>query len=155
MKSLLAIIMVAVALCTGGCEPASAQGKPDAATPKPNAASGAKASGSEPEPALVVVIVSQGSPAAVEAIARARCDREQRCSKIGRGKKYASEPACLHAIAADWSDDLNAYECPQGVRLPELDSCLAAVRTEDCGKPFDSLARVLACRSSELCKKSK
>ena len=104
MKSLMATILAAAALAVGGCDPANAQGRNDGSAPKTSSgqpATGTKANGTEPEPAVVVVIVSQGAPAAVEAIARARCDREKRCSNIGRGKKYPTEHACLHNVAAD------------------------------------------------------
>lgn len=93
--------------------------------------------------------LSTGS--AVRSIARARCDRERRCENIGNDKKYVSEGACEEKIRADWSGDLNKYECPQGVVHAKLEECLSEVRSEDCGNPFDTLARMTQCNASDIC----
>jgi hypothetical protein len=84
-------------------------------------------------------------------IAGARCDREQKCSNIGAGKKYASDEACEDQIRADWANDLNAYDCPGGVVDKELEECLNAIRNEDCNSPFDTLSRVSECTASQIC----
>ena len=52
---------------------------------------------------------------AVNAITRARCEREERCGNVGDGKSYASMDVCGDKIRADWSEDLNKYECPKGI----------------------------------------
>jgi len=88
---------------------------------------------------------------AVRSIARARCDREERCSNIGPDKSYESVGACETKIRGDWADDLNKYECPKGVVQTELDQCLADIRAEDCNSPFDTLARVAECTSNQIC----
>jgi hypothetical protein len=91
--------------------------------------------------------------AAVNSIAQARCQREERCGNIGVDEKFASESACVERIRADWADDLNAYDCPGGVNKVELDECLEDIRDEDCGDPFDTLARTLACGRAEICER--
>lgn len=89
--------------------------------------------------------------AAVRAIASARCDREQRCENVGADKKYLSESACREQVTNDWAVDLNKYECPRGIVQAELDECLRDVRAEDCGNPFDTLSRVVACNAADIC----
>jgi len=88
---------------------------------------------------------------ALHQISRARCEREEHCGNIGGGKDYASMGACEEKIRADWSGDLNKYECPHGIVKSALDKCLADVRTEECGNPFDTLSRVVSCNASDIC----
>jgi hypothetical protein len=84
-------------------------------------------------------------------IAHARCDREARCNNIGADHKYATEDACEEQIRTDWANDLNTYECPNGVVEQQLEECLAAIRAEDCNSPFDTLSRVGECQSPQIC----
>lgn len=90
--------------------------------------------------------------ASVKAITEARCVREEKCGNIGPGQDYSSTSACKEKISADWRDELNAYDCPGGVVTKELSECLEEIKNEDCSSPFDTLGRVVACRSSDLCK---
>lgn len=89
---------------------------------------------------------------AAESIAESRCEREQHCDNVGDNKKYSSVSDCLTRIRADWKDDLNARECPGGVKKGELDECLNKIRAEDCNSPFDTLERVSECTSGQICK---
>jgi hypothetical protein len=89
---------------------------------------------------------------AAESIAESRCERERHCDNIGENKKYSSASECLSRIRADWKDDLNARECPDGVQQSQLDECLSKIRSEDCGSPFDTLSRVAECTSGQICK---
>lgn len=91
------------------------------------------------------------SASAVRSIADARCDREEKCGNIGDGQSYASRDACGDKIRSDWSDELNAYECPNGIVDAALDQCLSAIRNEDCGATFDTLQRITACTSGDIC----
>jgi hypothetical protein len=88
---------------------------------------------------------------AVHAIARARCERERRCDNVGAKKTYASLDACEAKIEGEWAADLNKYECPHGVVQSELDQCLADVRAEECGNPFDTLSRIAQCDADDIC----
>ncbi|MFZ5896132.1 MAG: DUF6184 family natural product biosynthesis lipoprotein [Myxococcota bacterium] len=88
---------------------------------------------------------------AAEAIAESRCEREQHCDNVGENKKFSSVSDCLTRIRADWKDDLNARECPNGVRRAQLDECLGKIRGEECGNPFDTLSRVSECTSGQIC----
>ncbi|WP_437737514.1 DUF6184 family natural product biosynthesis lipoprotein [Sorangium sp. So ce1335] len=89
---------------------------------------------------------------AVDGIVQARCDREARCNNVGSGREYASNEACAARIRAEWREDLNLADCPGGVDAKELNECLEEIRNDDCGNPFDTLGRIAACRSSDLCK---
>jgi hypothetical protein len=94
---------------------------------------------------------TSGVRSAADQIADARCHREQRCGNVGGKETYSSVQDCLDRIRADWRDDLNARECPGGINQQELDECLAQVRSEECGNPFDTLARVAECTSGQIC----
>ena len=107
----------------------------------------------QPEPTTNAADAVKGLTAAsVKAITEARCMREQKCGNIGPDQDYASTSVCQAKISADWRDELNAYDCPGGVVAKELSECLAEIKNEDCASPFDTLGRVVACRSSDLCK---
>jgi Family of unknown function (DUF6184) len=88
---------------------------------------------------------------AVRSITSARCEREQRCDNVGPGKKWESEGECETKTRAEWREDLNKYECPQGIVQAELDECLVNIREESCGNPFDTIARAVQCNASDIC----
>jgi hypothetical protein len=96
-------------------------------------------------PVLEIVI-------ARESIVAARCDLEARCDNIGKGRQFVSRDVCTSELRTQWSDELNLAECPGGVDTEELNECLQEIRNEDCNDPFDTLGRVAACRSSDLCR---
>jgi len=107
----------------------------------------------QPEPTTNAADAVKGLTAAsVKSITEARCMREQKCGNIGADEDYASMSACQAKISADWRDELNAYDCPGGVVAKEFSECLEEIKNEDCKSPFDTLGRVVACRSSDLCK---
>ncbi|WP_437621785.1 DUF6184 family natural product biosynthesis lipoprotein [Sorangium sp. So ce1151] len=89
---------------------------------------------------------------AVDSIVQARCDREARCNNVGQGREYSSADACSNNIRSEWRDELTFGECPGGIDAKELNECLEGIRNEGCGNPFDTLGRVVACRSSDLCR---
>ena len=89
--------------------------------------------------------------AARDKITDARCAREQRCENVGDNKKYSSLDDCRATIRAEWKDDLNGVECPNGVDQSELDECLGEIRGEDCGDPLDALSRVASCTTGQIC----
>lgn len=92
--------------------------------------------------------------AALASIVSARCQREARCNNVGADKRWASSEACRGDLTAKGRDDLRASECPGGVVQKELQECLAEIQNEDCNNPLDTLGRLAACRSSDLCKAS-
>ena len=94
---------------------------------------------------------ASGTRPAAEQIALARCERERECGNIGPDKTYSSANDCMARIKHDWQDDLNARECPGGINQHELDECMAQVRAEACGNPFDTLARITECTQGQIC----
>jgi hypothetical protein len=88
---------------------------------------------------------------AAEQIADARCEREKECGNIGADRTYSSSQDCLARIQNDWKDDLNSRKCPGGINQQQLDECVGQVRTESCGNPFDTLARITECTQGQIC----
>lgn len=93
-----------------------------------------------------------GNAQAIESLASARCAREQRCNNFGADKKFASHQDCMTKMKAEKYDELNAEECRGGINRKELEECLQEIRNDDCNNPLDTLGRLTACRSSDLCK---
>jgi len=91
---------------------------------------------------------------AASQIAQARCARETRCGNVGPGKDHATQAECLSKTNTEWREDLNARDCPGGIVMKELSECLEEIRNDDCGNPLDTIGRVLACRESDLCKRT-
>ena len=90
---------------------------------------------------------------AVGKIASARCEREVRCNNVGTKEKYSSRADCVTRMQDDKRDDLNDKECPAGIDKKQLATCLTAIRDEACGNPLDTISRLVACRSSNVCLK--
>ncbi|MEZ4407015.1 MAG: DUF6184 family natural product biosynthesis lipoprotein [Polyangiales bacterium] len=89
---------------------------------------------------------------ALARLAEARCDREMRCQNIGQGREYENRAACIRDVRTSHADDVNRSECPAGVDQRELAECMEEVRNEDCNNPLDTVGRLVACRSSDLCR---
>jgi hypothetical protein len=110
--------------------------------------------GSEPASRTHVTSAEQPAPvnpASIDAIALARCDREQRCGNLGDGKKFSNREACLNDIRSQGDDTLTTSACPGGIDTMRLERCLDAIRGERCDNPLDLMSRLNACRTDELC----
>lgn len=109
----------------------------------------------QPEPSVsgeLASLVPPGTNTSVaEAIAKARCEHEQRCGEVGSGQKYASPESCVAAIRAQWRDDLSVFQCSEGIDQNQLRSCIDEIREESCGSPLDSLSRYVACNFGTIC----
>lgn len=88
---------------------------------------------------------------AIQRITTARCERELACNNIGAGKSYSTREACTNELGHDKRADIRAEECPRGISEPDLNDCLADIRSEKCGNPLDSISRLAACRKGKLC----
>jgi hypothetical protein len=97
---------------------------------------------------------SLANNSAIERIVAARCEREAACRNIGPDKKHSSAQLCAEKLRVDMKSDLNAQECPAGIDQKELGECLESIRKEDCGNPIDSISRLAACRTGDMCKKT-
>lgn len=89
----------------------------------------------------------------VHRLASARCEQEQNCKNIGAGNKYATRETCLEQVQGSIGNDLNAYNCPRGLDHDAVDRCMAAIQSEECSHPFDTLTRFDKCRTSAMCLK--
>ena len=111
-----------------------------------------------PPPPESTTTTSAASPAAqrfnteIERLALARCRRESRCRNIGPNHRYKSVDHCVTTVRSELAEELNAWDCPGGINRSELTKCLTTIQTEDCGNPLDTIGRLIACRSSDLCK---
>ena len=91
--------------------------------------------------------------AVVDRLSAARCDQEQECKNVAPGAKYASRGVCMNQLRGSIGNDLNAYNCPRGLDRDAVDRCMAAIKTEECSHPFDTLKRYDKCRTGALCMK--
>ena len=89
--------------------------------------------------------------AAILSIAAARCDREARCDRVGPGEKYDSRRECMVDIKRNERSDLSDDACPGGISPKGLDGCLQSIREEDCKNPLETIGRLNACRTGDLC----
>jgi hypothetical protein len=89
----------------------------------------------------------------VDRLTAARCDQEEACKNIGPGAKYGSRSVCTDQVRGSIANDLNGYNCPRGIDSEALDRCMAAVKSEECSHPFDTLTRYDKCRTGALCLK--
>ncbi|HEX5100165.1 MAG TPA: DUF6184 family natural product biosynthesis lipoprotein [Polyangiaceae bacterium] len=105
------------------------------------------------DPAHPTPAATAQNASAVSSITQARCEREARCNNIGNGKKFESRDECVTKTRADWRDDLNARECPNGVVSSQLASCVSQIKDENCSNVVEKLETVLACRTADLCKR--
>jgi hypothetical protein len=91
---------------------------------------------------------------AVERIVAARCARETQCNNIGSDKHFVDHDVCARELRSRVSVDLRAGECARGIDATALDNCMEAIRSESCNNPIDTIQRLAACRTGELCVKS-
>lgn len=91
--------------------------------------------------------------AVVDRLAEARCDQEQGCKNIGASAKYVSRAVCMDQLRGSIANDLNTYNCPGGLDSAGVDRCMAAIKSEECNHPFDTLTRYDKCRTGALCMK--
>jgi len=89
---------------------------------------------------------------ALDSIAASRCDREARCGNVGTGKRCESAQSCHAVVRNSFASDLNAADCPSGIDQRELAECMQEVRDENCSNPLDTLGRLAACRTSDMCR---
>ena len=108
----------------------------------------APATARDEQPAMTPAALTRS---AAQQIAEARCEREQACGNVGDDKTHPSVAECSARIQDDWKEDLNARQCPGGINQAQLNECMTKIRAEDCGNPFDTLARITECTSNQIC----
>jgi hypothetical protein len=134
-RAIHGLSLAAAGLCLLAC---NAQGKGS-----PSGSPEMQAGGTSVQKSADAAIVSR--------LAAARCDQEDACKNIGPGGKYDSRSVCLDVIRGSIGNDLNAYACPRGLDRDAIERCVAAIRSEACSTPFDTLARFEKCRTSAIC----
>jgi hypothetical protein len=82
--------------------------------------------------------------------ARALCDRETYCGRIGAGKSFESAEACLADKRERVRAAVRAAPCRE-IRGDRISSCLTAIRAVACGLPTDSVQPPPACTAPVLC----
>ena len=98
-------------------------------------------------------LAGRGNDLAIERIASARCARETACNNVGSDKHFVSPGVCMRELRTRMGDDLRASECPRGIDSEALDKCLETIRSESCNNPIETIQRLAACRTSDLCLK--
>ena len=96
---------------------------------------------------------SLGNDIAVDRIVGARCARETACNNVGSDKHFVNHEVCMRELHAKVGDDLRSAECPRGIDSGALDRCMEAIRTESCNNPIETIQRLAACRTGDLCLK--
>lgn len=94
------------------------------------------------------------SDLAIQRIVAARCAREGACNNVGADKHFVDNDACARSLHSKLADDLKPSECPRGIDAEVVDKCTEAIRTESCNNPIDTISRLAACRTSDMCLKA-
>lgn len=97
--------------------------------------------------------VATGGPPteAIGRLARARCDRESACNRVGSGRPWGSQESCVVEQRDRARDDVASLGCHRGVDGTQLATCLNAIRLQTCEDRRQNLDAVPECRLSALC----
>jgi hypothetical protein len=117
------------------------------------ATEGAPVAGSPAGQTHVTSAQTNVDAAVVDRLSNARCDQEVGCKNIGPGQKFVSRSICMDQVRGSIGNELNAYACPRGLDSDAVDRCMAAIKSEECNHPFDTLTRYDKCRTTALCLK--
>ena len=89
----------------------------------------------------------------IERIVAATCDREQSCGTIGPGAYFGTRDECTRVVRDKTRTSLNASQCPGGIDLRALESCLSSLEATECAQPGDVITRAARCPTADLCMK--
>lgn len=106
------------------------------------------------ETTITGAAVGVSNEGAINRIVAARCQREATCKNVGADKHFSSYDVCARELRSRVQDDLKASECPNGIDGKELDECMESIRTESCSNPIDTISRLAACRTGDMCLKA-
>lgn len=157
----LALTALAASLAIGCSDRRAPLDEQERPTPEETAARAAEAGRNADPERIDELLHPVGEPvdgenqAAMVAIANARCGRAERCQEVGSGKPFSDRDTCMTEVLDDVRVDLSSANCPGGIVQKELDECLAAIEGEDCNgltARAEAIDRVIACRSSDMCK---
>ena len=91
---------------------------------------------------------------AVARITAARCARETACNNVGADKHFIDHDACAREVQKKLATDLDPKQCPRGIDAAGVDTCMGSIRSESCNNPIDTISRLAACRTSDMCLKA-
>jgi hypothetical protein len=103
----------------------------------------------QPEPLVPAAGTIQAIDEAVDRIAMAQCDYEQRCQHIGPEMRYSNRDHCMNVMHSEARKDLN--QCRAGVDQADLRECLTQIANQDCGGAFRNLEEYKECHMDDLC----
>lgn len=96
---------------------------------------------------------SAGGPPseAVARLARARCDRETSCNRVGPGRASATQDSCVAKQRERVGAAVSAMSCPHGIDNVQLGTCLNALRGQACTDRRGDLGVLPECVTNALC----
>jgi len=103
----------------------------------------------KPEPLVPAAGTVEAVERATNDIANARCDREQRCNRIGPEGEYADRNHCMNVMTQKAREDMN--QCHGGVDQEDLRQCLTEIANKDCSGIFADIGEYKACGMDDLC----
>lgn len=115
----------------------------------PNRGEGAGAASSEGGK----TVPSTGGPVveAGERLARARCDHDTTCNRIGRGRSWETQAQCFADERERVGEAMPGLGCSRGIANVQLAICLNALRGQACNDRSGDLAALPECMPSALC----
>lgn len=102
-------------------------------------------------PAGRAVTTTAAMDETIARVARARCDRETGCDRIGPGHRSSSQASCAAQERVRARQELSRYACGRGVDMISLGTCLNTLRALECEVGSVELAATPECASSALC----
>ncbi|MBX3205052.1 MAG: hypothetical protein KF764_08275 [Labilithrix sp.] len=94
---------------------------------------------------------SSSNDEAVMRVATARCERELACDKIGQGRAYPDQPACLERIGELMDEAAGKRSCPSGTDAVAVEACLFEIQRTPCGGELERSTNIPACTRRALC----
>jgi hypothetical protein len=129
-------------------------GTPGSGTPLPIEAKGQQPQAGEGAGALGGDDTSaSGAPGdgVVARIARARCDRETACDRIGPDKPLRTGEQCMSTVRGRARADVVDADCERGFDSTQVALCLTTIRQVPCETALDAIASLSQCQASALC----
>jgi hypothetical protein len=100
-----------------------------------------------PPPVTVTAAAVVSNDAAIQKIAKARCERASECNILGNGRAYADKDQCLSAYFPGGGAIANVASCPNGVDKERLDKCVAVLTDQHCDTNLGPETSMPECRS--------
>jgi hypothetical protein len=102
-----------------------------------------------PPPMTPAAGTTQAVDKAVNDLANARCDREQRCNHIGQNATYSDRNHCMSVMGGEAREDLD--DCTRGIDQEDMRECLTEIQNQDCSNVFDTFDKYMSCSMDDMC----